>query len=331
MKKVSAGSPWWRRQADGLLCVAVAAAVALWGAWYLAQPDSGPRFRFALDELAPPVELTLTELDRHNAQMARRCADLLAEVKVLRGARPGSAEAAQLERAVEKVDYGAFVEDYLRRYVLADYEAPLGPYHEKLVTLGDKVDQAKRHRNVESLLQALAASASGPAEIEGFYTNFWSHEMIVRKRDDQYEVVIGGGYWPTYNGSWVHFFDQPKGKVIDTRYRVPDWPAEAFVHCTVKFDRGLVVVDAHGPGLTICVSGTYVKVADLRPFENEFDVDPTLGTGGSSADAWHARKELLARGLAWISPARTGFCPSPYATLATCERYLGTYKEPPPK
>ena len=54
MKKASAGSPWWRRQGDGLLCVAVASAMALWGAWYLAQPDSGPRFRFALDELAPP-------------------------------------------------------------------------------------------------------------------------------------------------------------------------------------------------------------------------------------------------------------------------------------
>ena len=95
MKNVSAGLGRWRRHGDGLLFLAVAAAVALWGVWYLAQPAAEPRFRFALDELASPVELTLSELDQHNARMARRCAELLAEVKVLRGARLGSAEAAQ--------------------------------------------------------------------------------------------------------------------------------------------------------------------------------------------------------------------------------------------
>ena len=328
MKNVSAGPGAWRRYGDGLLFLAVAAAVALWAAWYLAQPAAEPRLRFALDELAPPSELTLAELDQHNARMSRRCAELLAEVKVLRGARPGSAEAAQLDLAVQKVDRGAFVEDYLRRYTVADHEAPLGSYHEKLVTLGDKVDQAKRYRNVESFLQALAATAGGPAEIEGFYTDLWSHEMIVRKRDDQYEVIMGGGYWPTYNGSWVHFFDQPKGRVIDTRYRAQDWPDEAYVHCTVKFDRGLAVVTADGPGRTVCVSGIYVKVADFKPIEQEFRNEATLGTGGASADAWHARQELVKRGLAWTSQARTGFCPSPHVTIETCEKYLGTYKEP---
>ncbi len=326
---VRRGSGWLGRHWGWALFVGTAIGVVLWAAWFWRQPPPGRLLSIAVDETSPNLELTLAELDRHNARMETRCASMLAEVKALRGVRPGTAEAKHLDQFVELVGQGTLVEPYLRMWVLRDHESPLQPYHAELVELGAKVDEAKCRRHVESLLQALAAATTAPADLEGFYTNLWSHEMIVRKEGDRYSVTVCGGYWPTYNTSSLHFTGRPQAGVITVRYKEDDQSDADTdnIDCTVRFDRGLAIVTASGPMRTVCVSGPYVKIATLKAYRSEYDAAPALGATGSPRDAWLARQELMAKGLAWTSEGRTALCPWPAETIATCEKFLGTYRE----
>lgn len=322
------GWGWLRLHGDWILFLATAVGVAAWAVWFWQQPPAERRLSIVLDETSPALELTLSELARHNARMEGRCAALLSEVKALRGVRPGTPEAKRLDELVRRVGHGSFVEEHLRTWVLRDHESRLDAYHAQLVELSSKVDAAKCRRHVESLLQALKAATTDPTDVEGFYTNLWSHEMIIRKSGDQYTVTVSGGYWPSYNASWLNFSGRPQAGVMTAHYLEPDLSDTEYVDCTVQFDRGLAVVTAEGPWRTVCVSGAYVKIASLKPYQSEVAGSPALGAAGSSMDSWLARKELVEKGLVWTSEGRTALCPYPEETIETCEKFLGTYRKP---
>jgi hypothetical protein len=328
IKCLSIGMGWLRKHGDWCLFLGVAAVVTLWAIWFLRQPLSERRFSFAPDEFSPPLELTLPELEQHNDQMRRRVSRLLAESKDVRSAKPGTPAAEFLDKAVQHIEHGSYVDEFIAMGMVRKRGEPFTPYQEELVRLGAKVDEAMRLRNVESFLQASMAAAGEPEDYEGFYTDLWSHEMIVRKVGNEYQVSIGGGYWPAYNASWVDFSAPRRAGMLVAHYLAPDLSDKEYVDCTVKFDRGLAVVDASGPWRTVCVAGRYVKIGTFKPYRSEVSATPELGGAACSMDSWRARKELLEKGVNWVSPGRTGLCPNPEQTVMICEKYLGTYYEP---
>jgi len=315
---------------DWCLFGLTALGLGLWASWCLSPQPTGPRLRLVWQYDQPPQEFTIPELRAATGAMRITCHELESEVARLRGIRPGSPAAKQLQALLGEAIRPFEMEKYIRyefnqrRNPAAPYDPFFAPFTERqkrIIQFSEDLEVAYNLKRQERQLTALVAVSRRPTPLEGLYCDFRDMEVLVARTAAGYQVRIGGSY-----GSYPHAYEYEftatrNGDVLTGEARLqPEHLSEKPVTIVIRFDRGIIEVSDR----TMFSRRTLVKLADLRHPSQPLNGMVPLGPGPCSNDQWTAREEFLQADVAWTSSVRPGFslmlAPSFYEV---CDEALG--------